>query len=131
MTYKFQKLEVYHLALNYMDKVYGLSRNLPISERFNLQSQLVRAETSIVLNIAEGSTGQTNAEQNDFLGLALRSYLETVACLDIIERQGYLAGNPLTTVRDLGNELFIMLQAFPKSLEIPVKRRRSSVKDKQ
>lgn len=109
MTYKFQKLEVYHLALNYMGKVYGLSRNLPISERFNLQSQLVRAETSIVLNIAEGSTGQTNAEQNRFLVLALRSYLETLACLDIIERQGYLAGNLIHTVRNLGHELFIKL----------------------
>ena len=131
MTYKFQKLEVYHLALDYVDKVYGLSRNLPISERFNLQSQLGRAATSIVLNIAEGSTGQTNAEQNRFLGMALRSYLETVACMDIIERQGYIAGNTLRTVRDLGHELFIKLQAFRKSLETPVKRRRSSVKDKR
>jgi four helix bundle protein len=128
MGYKFQRLKIYHLALDYIDKVYGLSRNLSVSERFNLQSQLERAATSIILNIAEGSTGQSNAEQNRFLGLALRSYLETIACLDIIERQGYLASVALAKIRDHGHELFIKLQAFRKSLEGPVHGPRSPVK---
>ena len=54
--YKFQRLEVYQLALDYLDSVYHLSKQLPDSERFNLRSQLERASTSIALNIAEGST---------------------------------------------------------------------------
>jgi four helix bundle protein len=83
-----------------IDKVYGLSRNLPVSERFNLKSQLERAATSIVLSIAEGSTGQSNAERNRFLGLALRSSVETIACLDIIEKQGYLPSVALAKVKD-------------------------------
>ena len=116
MGYKFQGLKVYNLALDYVDKIYELSRQLPISERFNLQSQVERAVTSIVLNIAEGSTGQSNAEQMRFLGLALRSYLETVACFDIIERQGYSPNDALTEVRVMGHDLFIRLQAFRKSL---------------
>jgi four helix bundle protein len=116
MAYKFQQLKVYQLALDYVDKVYVLSRGLPVMERFNLQNQLERAATSIVLNIAEGSTGQSNIEQRRFLGLALRSYLETVACFDIIERQGYLPGNTLMEIRELGHELFIKLQAFRKAL---------------
>ena len=116
MSYKFQKLEVYQIALDYVDKIYRLSRELPASEKYNLQNQLERAATSIVLNIAEGSTGQSNIEQRRFLGLALRSYLETVACFDIIERQGYLPGNTLMEIRELGHELFIKLQAFRKSL---------------
>ena len=77
--YKFQKLQVYQLALKYVDAVYELSARLPQGERFNLSSQIERAATSIVLNIAEGSTGQSNTEQNRFLGFALRSYLETIA----------------------------------------------------
>ncbi len=78
--YKFQKLQVYQMALKYVDAIYDMSEKLPQRERFNLSSQVERAGTSIVLNIAEGSTGQTDAEQNRFLGLALRSYLETIAC---------------------------------------------------
>ena len=116
MSYKFQKLEVYQIALDYVDKIYRLSRELPASEKYNLQNQLERAATSIVLNIAEGSTSQSNAEQKRFLGLALRSYLETIACLDIIERQGYSANDALMEIRELGHELFIKLQAFRKSL---------------
>jgi len=116
MAYKFQQLKVYQLALGYVDKVYVLSRGLPVMERFNLQNQLERAATSVALNIAEGSTGQSNAEQKRFLGLALRSYLETIACLDIIERQGYSANDAFIEIRELGHELFIKLQAFRKAL---------------
>ena len=127
MAYKFQQLKVYQLALDYVDKVYVLSRGLPVMERFNLQNQLERAATSIVLNIAEGSTGQSDAEQKRFLGLALRSYLETVACFDIIERQDYLTNDSLVQVREKGHELFIKLQAFRKALRPPVSGPRSSV----
>ena len=127
--YKFQQLRVYKLALEYMDAVYELSGRLPEAERFNLRSQLERAATSIVLNIAEGSTGQSNAEQNRFLGMALRSYLETVACLDIAERRGYRSSDVLTEARELGHQVFVKLQAFRKALETPVPGLRSPVTD--
>jgi len=118
--YKFQQLRVYKLALEYVDAVYELSGRLPESERFNLRSQLERAVTSIVLNIAEGSTGQSTAEQNRFLGLALRSYLETIACFDIAERRGYLSSDVLAEATELGHQVFVKLQAFRKALETPV-----------
>ncbi len=114
--YKFQKLQVYQLALAYVDAVYELSRLLPEREKYNLASQIERAATSIVLNIAEGSTGQTNPEQNRFLGLALRSYLETIACLDIMEHRAYLPSDALVVLRDQGHQLFIKLSAFRKAL---------------
>lgn len=73
--------------LEYLDLLYELAKTFPAEEKYNLTSQRQRAATSIVLNIAEGSTGQSDAEQNRFLGLALRSYLETVACLDIAHEE--------------------------------------------
>ncbi len=115
--YKFQELAVYRLALEYIDRVYEVSAQLPDSERFNLRSQLERAGASIVLNIAEGSTGQSDTEQHRFLGLALRSYIETVACWDMIERRGFLPPEKLAPVRELGHKLFIKLQAFRRSLD--------------
>ncbi len=115
--YKFQRLVVYQLALDYVDKVYTMSSRLPSSEQFNLRSQIERAATSIVLNITEGSTGQSNAEQNRFLGLALRSYMETIACWDLIERHNYLSNEDLTKVREIGHRVFMKLQALRRSLE--------------
>ena len=116
MGYKFQELEVYKISLDYLDEIYDLAKQLPEIEKFNLRPQLERATTSIVLNIAEGSTGQSNAEQGRFLGLAARSYLETIACMDIIVRRKYLQENELQRVRELGHRLFIKLQAFRKAL---------------
>ena len=90
MPFKFEKLEVYQLALAYVDSIYDLSEHLPKSEEYNLKSQIVRAATSVVLNIAEGSTAQSDPEQNRFLGMAVRSVLETVACQHIIRRRKFI-----------------------------------------
>lgn len=90
MPFKFEKLEVWRLALEYIDLVYEIAQELPRSEEYNLKSQMTRAATSVALNIAEGSTGQTDAEQARFLGLSIRSLLETVACQHIISRREYL-----------------------------------------
>ncbi len=117
--YKFQSLQVYQLALDYLDKVYDLAHHLPDVEKFNLRSQPERAGTSVVLNIVEGSTGQSDPEQSRFAAMALRSYLETIACLDIVERRGYLSGEELQSVRDSGHQLFVKLQALRRSLSGP------------
>ena len=73
MPFKFEKLEVWQRALSYADLTYDIAARLPRDEEYNLKSQVVRAATSVALNIAEGSTGQTNAEQARFLGMAMRS----------------------------------------------------------
>lgn len=114
--YKFQDLLVYQMALEYIDQVYSSISGLPDLERFNLSSQIRRAATSIALNIAEGSTGQSDLEQNRFLSIAIRSYLETIACLDIIERRAYLDPDLLNPIRQKGHQLFIKLIAFRKKL---------------
>ena len=115
--YKFQSLIVYQLALDYIDQVYGLVKKLPESEKYNLSSQLVRAATSIALNIAEGSTGQSNKEQVRFINLSIRSYIETVACLDICQRRNYLTSEVLNEIRKTGEDLFFKLTRFRKALK--------------
>jgi len=96
-----------------------LAHNLPDTEKFNLKSQIERAATSVVLNIAEGSTGQSDPEQSRFASMALRSYLETVACLDIAERRGYLSSDDLRPARDSGHQLFVKLWGLRRSLSRP------------
>jgi len=117
--YEFQGLDVYQLGLDYLDKVSELARGLPEAEKYNLRSQLERAATSIVLNIAEGSTSQSDPEQNRFIAMAIRSYLETVACLDIALRRQYSPVADIRAVREPGHELFVKLQALRRSLSRP------------
>ena len=66
------------------------SRGLQPQVTDQASSHFGRPTASVGLNIAEGSTGQTDAEQARFLGLALRSLIETVACQHLISRHGYL-----------------------------------------
>jgi len=117
MTYKFEQLDVWKLSLDYIDLAYEVADNLPHSENYNLKSQITRAATSIALNIAEGSQGQSNAEQARFLGMALRSLVETVACQQIIQRRGYCQDNRLLqSMYEKSQLLARKLQSFRKSL---------------
>lgn len=117
MSFKFEQLDVWQLSLEYSDLIYGLAEKLPDSERFNLKSQITRAATSISLNIAEGSTGQSDPEQNRFLGLAIRSLIETVACQRLISRRKYVTDKAFMDQLDLkSQELAKRLHAFRKSL---------------
>jgi len=102
--------------MDHVDAMYHLTHRLPRSETLNLRSQLERACTSVVLNIAEGSTGQTDAEQARFLGIALRSLIECIACLDLVERHNYSQVGELTAIRELGHQLFIKIQAMRRAL---------------
>jgi four helix bundle protein len=117
IPYKFERLEVWQMALSYNDLIYSLAGQLPKQEEFNLKSQIVRAGTSIALNIAEGSTSQSDPEQNRFLGMALRSLVETVACLRLIERRGYPLDSQLVEEIDAaGGKLFAKLQSFRNTI---------------
>ena len=114
--YKFEKLEVYQLALTYTDMIYTLVEKLPRFEENNLKSQIIRAATSVVLNIAEGSTSQSDLEQRRFLGMAVRSLIETVACQQLIRKRRYVAEEELEKAYDFSQTVFAKLQAMRRSL---------------
>ncbi len=117
MPFKFEQLDVWKFSIEYVDMIYALAEKLPKSEDFNLKSQIIRAATSISLNIAEGSTGQSDAEQARFLGMAIRSLVETVACQHLIRRRNYISDIAvLDEVYAKSNELAKRLQSFRKSL---------------
>ena len=115
--FKFEKLEVWDLSLEVVDAMYAIAERLPARERFNLATQLRRASTSVSLNIAEGSTGQSDPEQSRFLGLAIRSLVETVACLRLISRRGYVKEQKtLAAANEACHRLARKLQAMRRML---------------
>ena len=117
MPYKFEQLDVWKLSLEYIDTIYLLAEKLPKNEEYNLKSQIIRAATSISLNIAEGSTGQSDAEQARFLGFAIRSLIETIACHHIVQRRGYIQDQALLTkIYEDSQVLAKKLQAFRKTV---------------
>ena len=117
MPFKFEKLEVWQRSLDYIDLTYTIADQLPRSEEFNLKSQTVRAATSVSLNIAEGSTAQTDAEQARFLGLAIRSLIDPVACQHIIARRKLLSDSILLRDAYRSAEILVaMLHSMRKTI---------------
>ena len=91
MAFRFEDLQVWQKAMDLDDQINQLTKAFPKDEIYILTSQIKRAADSVVLNIAEGSTGQTKAVFKVFLGYSLRSAIEVVSCcLFIARRRGYL-----------------------------------------
>jgi four helix bundle protein len=112
MTFKFEKLETWQLALEYIDLIYEIAEQLPKGEEYNLRRQMIGAATSVALNIAEGSASRSDSEQARFMGQALRSLLESVACQHIINRRGFLEDlTPLRQAYRRAETLAAKLQA--------------------
>jgi four helix bundle protein len=90
MAFRFEDLQVWQKALDLDDQINQLTKTFPKDEVYVLVSQIKRAADSVVLNIAEGSTGQTKAAFKLFLSYSLRSAIEVVSCLFISKRRGYI-----------------------------------------
>ncbi|MGC4231690.1 MAG: four helix bundle protein [Niabella sp.] len=71
MAFRFKDLKVWHKAAELSNEIDLLARQFPVEERFSLVSQIKRAADSVVLNIAEESTGQSVPEFKRFLNIAL------------------------------------------------------------
>lgn len=113
MPYAFEKLRVWRDALGYDDLACAFAVALPAGERFGLSEQIRRASGSIGLNIAEGSTSQTDREKHRFLGYAIRSLIETVAAQRLAAQRGYHLPPHLVARTDAAGEaLYRELQAF-------------------
>lgn len=117
MAFKFEQLRVWQRALDLTLEVSDLTKSFPEDERFNLTSQIKRATDSIALNIAEGSTGQTNKDFNRFLGIALRSGIEVVACLFIARKRSLISEDRFQEFYDKLTELSKMIQALRNTLK--------------
>lgn len=89
MAFRFESLTVWQNALIHCNEIDLMVKGFPREELYSLSSQIKRVADSVVLNIAEGSTGQSIPEYKRFLGIALRSAIEVFACY-LLLKQGVI-----------------------------------------
>lgn len=116
MPFKFEKLIVWLKAVDLSDIVHQLAKKFPKDELYILTSQIKRAADSVSLNIAEGSTGQSNPEFNRFLGIALRSDIEVVGCIFLAKRRAYISDKEFEEIYKMCEEILVMINALRKTL---------------
>lgn len=90
MAFRFEELKVRRKAVDLANETDMVSCKFPKRELYSLGSQIKKAADSVVLNIAEGSTGQSIPEFKRFLDIALRSAIEVVACLFLAIKRKYI-----------------------------------------
>lgn len=117
MEFKFEKLIIWHKAMDLGEEINILVNNFPSKEIYNLSSQIRRAADSIALNIAEGSTGQTNPEFRKFMAYAIRSLAEVVTCLHKAKRREYITETEFLHFYELTFNLMNMMVAFTRNIK--------------
>lgn len=103
------------MAINLSAEVNVLIKFFPVEERFVLSSQIQRAADSVALNIAEGSTGQSNAEFKKFLGYSIRSGIEVISCLYLGKKRNIINEEAFTWLYSAYEGLIIKNQALKNS----------------
>ncbi|HUQ67866.1 MAG TPA: four helix bundle protein [Flavitalea sp.] len=116
MAFRFETLKVWHVAVDLSNDIHLLVKNFPRLEMFSLAAQIKRAADSVVLNIAEGSTGQSKAEFKRFLNIALRSSIEVVACLILAQKRNYITKEEMNLYYDQYEQLSKMITRLRDSM---------------
>ncbi|MEW7280044.1 four helix bundle protein [Aquimarina sp. 2201CG1-2-11] len=116
VKFNFENLIVYQKSLDFIDLVYHTSEKFPKMETYILSSQYIRAANSIALNISEGA-GNTNAQFNRYLQIALDSTRECVVCSTIVLRRKYISSEQNKLARSQLAELSKMITSLQKHLK--------------
>lgn len=114
--FRFEKLDVWHRAVEFADLVYSQTRHFPNDERFGLTSQMRRASVSISSNIAEGTGRVSDKDFARFIEIAYGSVMEVVSQAEIAQRQGFLALEDRDALKQRAEELARMLSGLRSKL---------------
>jgi four helix bundle protein len=117
MSFKFEKLIVWQKSVDLAADIHDLTKTFPKDELFILSAQIKRAADSVSLNIAEGSTGQSNPEFKRFLSYALRSNIEVVGCLFLAQKRNLIQDDDFTKLYKQCEEILAMLNGLRKTLK--------------
>jgi len=117
MAFKFEELKVWQKSLDLTLLIHNLTIKFPKEELYVLTPQIKRAADSVSLNIAEGSTGQSNLEFAKFLGYSIRSAIEVVGCLYIGRKRDIVSNEDFDAIYSLCTEIIKMLQSLRNTIK--------------
>jgi four helix bundle protein len=93
----FLDLDATKSALDLVEEIYLLCKKLPKEEMYGLSSQIKRASSSVVANIAEGFGRYTYADKANRYTIARGECTEVVAHLHIAVRVGFFSIEEIQT----------------------------------
>jgi four helix bundle protein len=121
--FRFEKLDVWQMAVEFADRVYDATNRFPENERFGLTSQMRRSAVSVSSNIAEGTGRRTDTDFARFLEIAYGSLMEVVSQIEVARRQRILSSEDHRELYEAADRLARMLSGLRSSLSIEKMKR--------
>src|SRR5438132_467703 len=125
----FEDLEVYQLAREFRKKMYGVTRQLPDFEKFELASQIRRAAVSLTNNIAEGHGRYHFADQVRFFLGSRGSLQELVDDLNICDDEKYLEAGKIGVLKGEAWRVLGLINGYLRYLRDRRANDRSAVRE--
>jgi four helix bundle protein len=114
--FNFEKLDVWHKAIEFADTVYSVTKSFPSDERFGLTNQMRRAAVSVSANLAEGTLRSSRGDYARFVEIAIGSLFEVVSQWVISKRQGFLSEADYARIYVAAQEQSRILSGLRRSL---------------
>ena len=114
--FNFEKLDVWHRAVDLAALVYEFTQAFPPDEKFGITSQMRRAAVSVSSNIAEGSSRSSRQDFGRFVELAVGSLYELVSQAFIARKQGLIDEQVFQKLYADSEELIRMLSGLRNHL---------------
>ena len=116
MAFRFENLDIWHLARAYATRVYAITAKFPRHEDYGLRSQMNRAVNSISINIAEGSAKNSNKAFDYHLEISVGSTFEVVGASFLALERGYITKREQELLYNEGERLARAINAFRNTL---------------
>ncbi|MDZ4682403.1 MAG: four helix bundle protein [Saprospiraceae bacterium] len=114
--HNFRNLQVWKDAIELAVEIYKITGTFPVSEKYNLTSQLNRSAVSVPSNIAEGAGRNTNGAFNQFLGIATGSSYEMETQFIVANKLGLIQEEQFTPLIEKMYSIQRMTHSLKSSL---------------
>ena len=116
-VFPFEKLEVWHNAVDLADYIFKLMESFPSNKHFRLINQMEGAVSSVAQNIAEGKGRQYKREFIQFLYIAEGSLFEVLTLTELMRRNELIATPEAQMIRNKAEIIDRKLHGLMNSLK--------------
>ncbi len=124
MGFRFERLEIWKLAIDFANHVYDVTEKFPKDEVFGLRSGIRNAANSVPMNVSEGSGRGSKRDFSRFIDIAMGSVHEVVTGMAIALKRCYVTAEEYRAIYEEAEILAKKLTRFQDAL-IPTRKAES------
>ncbi len=114
--HNFKNLKIWKKSVDLAVKIYHITAEFPVSEKFGITSQMRRAGVSIPSNIAEGTAKSTSKSFSNSLEISLGESFELETQMIIAERVNLISNEVAAELEANISEVQRMIVGFKSTL---------------